>query len=60
MRILTKAAQKGSFFYNSGGSLRLKAAVEAIGITGAIRVSPLHCHGAEDIDRFLEITSHLA
>ncbi len=27
---------------------------------GAIRVSPLHCHGKEDIDKFLMITKEMA
>ena len=34
--------------------------VEALGIDGAIRVSPMHCHGRADIDRFLDITREIA
>lgn len=41
-------------------SVYSKRIVEAIGLTGAIRVSPLHCHTTEDIDRFLLITKELA
>lgn len=41
-------------------SVYSKRIVEAIGIEGAIRVSPLHCHTVEDIDRYLEITQELA
>ena len=41
-------------------SVYSKRIVEAIGIEGAIRVSPLHCHAVEDIDRYLEITAELA
>lgn len=41
-------------------SVYSKRIVEAIGIEGAIRVSPLHCHTVEDIDRYLEITAELA
>jgi selenocysteine lyase/cysteine desulfurase len=44
----------------SNRSIYAKRIVEALGTTGTIRVSPLHCHGAEDIDRFLEITKSLA
>lgn len=41
-------------------SVYSKRIVEAIGIEGAIRVSPLHCHTVEDIDRYLEITAEMA
>ena len=41
-------------------SIYSKRIVEALGLEGAIRVSPLHCHGVEDIDRFLEITAEIA
>lgn len=44
----------------SNRSMYAKRIVEALGLTGAIRVSPLHCHAAEDIDRFLTITRKLA
>lgn len=37
-----------------------KRIVEALGLEGAIRVSPLHCHGKDDIDRFLKITQEIA
>ena len=41
-------------------SIYSKRIVEALGLTGAIRVSPLHCHGTADIDRFLKITAEMA
>ena len=41
-------------------SIYSKRIVEALGLTGAIRVSPLHCHGTADIDRFLRITAEIA
>ena len=41
-------------------SLYSKRMLEALGLRGAIRVSPLHCHGVEDIDRFLRITAEIA
>jgi len=41
-------------------SIYSKRIVEALGIDGAIRVSPLHCHGREDIDKFLKITKEMA
>lgn len=30
--------------------------LESLGLQGAVRVSPLHCHTFEDVDRFLEVT----
>ena len=41
-------------------SIYSKRIVEALGLQGAIRVSPLHCHGVEDIDKFLRITAEIA
>ena len=41
-------------------SIYSKRIVEALGIQGAIRVSPLHCHGTEDIDEYLKITAQMA
>lgn len=40
-------------------SIYSKRILEALQLQGAIRVSPLHCHGVEDIDRFLKITAQL-
>ncbi|MBR2965434.1 MAG: aminotransferase class V-fold PLP-dependent enzyme [Clostridia bacterium] len=41
-------------------SLYSKRILEALELRGAIRVSPLHCHGTSDIDKFLRITAELA
>lgn len=43
-------------------SMYARRIVESLGIKGegAIRVSPMHCHGREDIDRFLNITREIA
>lgn len=41
-------------------SIYSKRIVEALGIQGAIRVSPMHCHSAEDIDKYLKITAEMA
>lgn len=41
-------------------SLYSKRMLESFGLEGAIRVSPLHCHSAADIDRFLHITRQIA
>lgn len=41
-------------------SMYSKRIVETLGIPGAIRVSPLHCHGKEDVDKFLKITKEIA
>lgn len=40
-------------------SIYSKRIVESLGLDGAIRVSPLHCHDAYDIDEFLKITAQL-
>jgi cysteine desulfurase / selenocysteine lyase len=34
--------------------------LKSLKMVGAVRVSPLHCHTAEDIDKFLEVTKKLA
>lgn len=36
-----------------------KRMVESFGLDGIIRVSPLHCNTAEEIDRFLNITNEI-
>lgn len=41
-------------------SLFSKRIVESLGLTGVIRVSPLHCHTITDIDKFLKITEDIA
>lgn len=41
-------------------SLYSKRIVESLGLTGCIRVSPLHCHDTGDIDDFLRVTAELA
>ena len=41
-------------------SIYSKRILEALDLNGAIRVSPLHCHGVEDIDRFLHITAAIS
>ncbi|MDX9864572.1 MAG: aminotransferase class V-fold PLP-dependent enzyme [Anaerolineaceae bacterium] len=41
-------------------SLYSKRMLDSFGIEGAVRVSPLHCHSASDIEKFLDITSELA
>jgi selenocysteine lyase/cysteine desulfurase len=33
--------------------------LDSFGLEGAVRVSPLHCHSAADIDRFLRITREI-
>ena len=33
--------------------------LDSLGLEGAVRVSPLHCHTFEDVDRFLEVTREI-
>jgi len=40
-------------------SLYSKRIVESLGLSGVIRVSPLHCHTLEEIDRFLKVTQDI-
>ena len=44
----------------SNRSMYAKRIVESLGLEGVIRVSPLHCHGTDDIDKFLRITGEIA
>ena len=41
-------------------SLYSKRIVESLGLTGAVRISPLHCHSTADIDDFLRVTAEIA
>jgi selenocysteine lyase/cysteine desulfurase len=41
-------------------SLYSKRMLESFGLEGAIRVSPLHCNSAADIDRFIDITQQIS
>lgn len=41
-------------------SLYSKRMLDSFGLEGAIRVSPLHCNSATDIDRFLKITRDIS
>ena len=41
-------------------SIYSKRIVEALGLSGAIRVSPMHCQGTDDIDEFLRVTASIA
>ena len=40
-------------------SLYSKRIIESLGLTGCIRVSPLHCHTVDEIDEFLRITQDI-
>ena len=45
----------------TGDSIYSRRIVTALGFPeGLVRVSPLHCHGAGDIDRFLRVTAEIA
>jgi selenocysteine lyase/cysteine desulfurase len=39
-----------------GSSLYWKLILDTFGLDGGIRISPLHCNSAADIDHFLQIT----
>ncbi len=53
--------QRGVIVYERVvSSLYSRRMLESFGLDGAVRVSPLHCHGPDDIDRFLRITREIA
>ncbi|MDP9902566.1 aminotransferase class V-fold PLP-dependent enzyme [Variovorax ginsengisoli] len=41
-------------------SIYSRRMLESLGLKGAVRISPLHCHTPADIDRFLHVTRTLA
>ena len=41
-------------------SLFSKRMLESFGLSGAVRVSPLHCHCVDDIDKFLKVSAELS
>lgn len=54
-------AKRGVIVYERVlASVYSRRMLEAFGLDGAIRVSPLHCHSQADIDEFLRITRELA
>ncbi|MDB5828390.1 MAG: aminotransferase class V-fold PLP-dependent enzyme [Variovorax sp.] len=40
-------------------SLYSKRMLDSFGLAGAVRVSPLHCNSAADVDRFLAVTAEI-
>lgn len=40
-------------------SLYSKRMLDSFGLTGAVRISPLHCNSPEDIDAFLQVTADI-
>lgn len=49
-----------TLFERVNTSLYSKRIVETLGLSGCIRVSPLHCHDTGDIDDFLRIAAQVA
>ncbi len=47
-------------YERSVASLYSRRMLESFGLTGAVRVSPLHCHTAEEVDAFLRVTADIA
>lgn len=46
-------------YERSVASLYSRRMLESFGLKGAVRVSPLHCHTAEDVDAFLRVTADI-
>lgn len=47
-------------YERSVASIYSRRMLESFGLQGAVRVSPLHCHTAGDVDQFLRVTHELA
>ena len=46
-------------YERSVASLYSRRMLESFGLQGAVRVSPLHCHTADDVDAFLRVTQDI-
>lgn len=46
-------------YERSVASLYSRRMLDSFGLTGAVRVSPLHCHTAGDVDAFLRVTEEI-
>jgi selenocysteine lyase/cysteine desulfurase len=54
-------ARRGVTVYERvASSIYSKRMLESFGLTGTVRVSPLHCHSMADIEKFLRITREIA
>ena len=54
-------AKRGVTVYERvASSIYSKRMLESFGLTGTVRVSPLHCHSMADIEKFLRITREIA
>ncbi len=56
----TYLAKGITVFERIRASIYSRRIIETLDIPGAIRVSPLHCHGTEEIDEYLKITAEIA
>ncbi|HEX7891768.1 MAG TPA: aminotransferase class V-fold PLP-dependent enzyme [Ramlibacter sp.] len=53
--------QRGVIVYERvASSIYSRRMLESFGLEGAVRISPLHCHTYEDVDRFLEVTREIS
>lgn len=46
-------------YERAASSIYSKRMLESFNMDGAVRISPLHCNSAQDIDKFLQITAQL-
>ena len=60
VKTVEEYGKKGIVVYERvATSIYSKRMLDAFGLKGAIRVSPLHCHGRYDVDRFLNATKEI-
>ena len=54
-------AKRGVTVYERvASSIYSKRMLDSFGITGAVRVSPLHCHTPQEMEQFLRVTHNMA
>jgi cysteine desulfurase/selenocysteine lyase len=60
-RAVREYESRGVLVYERvASSIYSKRLLESFGMTGSVRVTPLHCHNFDDVDRFLRITRQMA
>lgn len=59
-RAVREYEKRGVIVYERvNSSIYSKRMLESFALDGAVRVSPLHCHTFDDVDRFLDVTREI-
>ncbi|WP_298013033.1 aminotransferase class V-fold PLP-dependent enzyme [uncultured Castellaniella sp.] len=60
-QVVLEYERRGVVVYQrTAGSIYSKRMLDSFNISGGVRISPLHVHTPEDIDRFLQVTAEMA